>query len=173
MLKASLFLIVFSIGTTAISQNVDSEKSKVYFEISNMYINSVKGVFKDVSGEVTLSPTSGEQYMHICLQTNTIDTKNKKRDEHLKSKDFFHISKFPQICFTAHSLTQVKTGSYKATGILNMHGINKELEVPITIENGKLTSMFEVDRTDFFIGGKYNGFTVGNTVKLNVELILL
>lgn len=172
-MKSALFLFLTLISSQIlIGQNVDSERSEVGFKISNMYVNTVEGVFKDVSGTVNLSPTDGEKFIDVCLEVSTIDTENDERDEHLKDEDFFHVSKFPRICFKAHSLKEQKDGSYKATGILSMHGVDKEITVPLTIESGVLASTFEVDRTDFQLGSEYGGFTVGKTVTLDVKLIL-
>jgi len=95
-------------------------------------ITNVRGDFTDFSAEVTYDPHNpAATRVEAGIKAASINTQNQKRDDHLRSGDFFDVQKFPEITFTGHSLLQ-QGSALTLTGDLSLHGVTKE--VTLTLE---------------------------------------
>lgn len=100
----------------------------------------------------------GDSIVVLEVDVASIDTKNKKRDNHLRTKDFFDVTKYPKATLKIFNITKSSAG-YKATLEWTMHGITKSYDnfafkVP---SKGplKVSGTFKINRMDFKIGKKY------------------
>jgi polyisoprenoid-binding protein YceI len=134
------------------SFTVDGVHSSVTFKIQHMGISWIHGRFNDVSGTFTLDKEKST--FELTIKSESIDTNNKQRDEHLRSPDFFNVKQFPQIAFKSTSV-KVVDGGYEVTGDLTMHGVTKS--ITFTLKGGK--------ETEFPPGMKRTGFTTDLTIK--------
>ncbi len=113
--------------------NLDPAHTDVAFSIDHLVINTVQGRFKEVTGSVTLDDKNNVTEAKATIQTKSIDTGIEKRDNHLRSADFFDVEKFPTLTFEAKKI--VEQGGEKAlSGTLTMHGVSKEIALPFTIK---------------------------------------
>lgn len=133
----------------------DDARSSVKFTIKNFGIGT-KGSFSGLTGEIQFDPGKpAEAVFNVCLDARTVDTDNSARDKHLRKESYFHVDKYPQICFISSSLTRTATG-YVIKGKFNMKGISKEISFPckaIAREGGYLfTGECKINRLDFNIG---------------------
>jgi len=104
-------------GQLAGSWTLDPSRSQVRLSSKSMWgLVSVKGVFTDVSGTGTVSP-SGAVSGTITVAAGSVDTKNKKRDAHLRSADFFDADNHPSITVSVDGITPSETGA-QVTGTL-------------------------------------------------------
>ena len=104
-------------GQFAGSWTLDPSRSQVRLSSKSMWgLVSVKGVFTDVSGTGTVSP-SGAVSGTITVAAGSVDTKNKKRDVHLRSADFFDADNHPSITVSVDGITPSGTGA-QVTGTL-------------------------------------------------------
>jgi polyisoprenoid-binding protein YceI len=88
----------------------------------------VRGTLGKVTGVVTLDeadPTKSS--VEASIDATTIDTREPKRDAHLKSPDFFDVAKYPTITFKAKKVTKVSDSKFQVTGDLTLHGVTKEV----------------------------------------------
>ena len=113
---------------------------------------TVKGVFGSIEGGGTASP-AGEVTGRIALATGALDTKNKKRDAHLRSGDFFLTEKYPAITFTLDKLVPAGEG-VTVSGTLTVRDRSQPISFPATaaLAGGgevALDATVEVDRSDF------------------------
>ncbi len=69
--------------------------------------------------------------MEVSIETASIDTREAKRDAHLKSPDFFDATKFPALTFKSTKIEKAGKGKFKVTGDLTMHGITKPLVLAV------------------------------------------
>ena len=163
---------------------IDSSHSHVGFSISHLVVSSVSGRFKDVTGKVMLDEADlTKSTVDLTIKVDSIDTDEAKRDEHLKSPDFFDTKKFPTMTF--HATKIVKGGKgYKVTGDLKIRDVSKSVTLDGTLSNaikspwGKMVrgAKFEgkIKRGDF--GLKWNkaleagGVVVGEDVSLDIAL---
>jgi polyisoprenoid-binding protein YceI len=109
----------------------------------------VRGTFKAVSGEGTVSE-DGAVSGTLVIDATSIDTKNKKRDTHLRSNDFFDADNHPTFSYTATAATP-SDGKIVVSGSLTVGGRSQPLDVLATLTNvasgrATLTAEAEIDR---------------------------
>jgi polyisoprenoid-binding protein YceI len=126
---------------------VDGMHAGVTFKISHLGLSWVFGRFNDFSGAFTLDPDPDKCSFSLTIKTESIDTNNAKRDEHLKSPDFFNAKQFPTIAFKSTAVKAIKDG-YEVTGDLTLHGETKPVKFALL---GGKTAEFPkgVQRTGF------------------------
>ena len=170
-----LILIVFSfliISNLIDGQTIDTEKSVVTFKAVALKVNTVNGTFKGMNGEVNFDQNDlGNASFNVCIDPSTVYTENNKRDDHLRSEDFFFVETFPQICFTSTSVVKTKSG-FKTIGNLTMRGVTKEVEIPFTFENNTFKGDIKLKRLDYEIGQDYGGFTASKEAKIEIVCVL-
>ncbi len=175
----ALALLTGMFATAQSSWKSDRAHSKVGFAITHLMISEVEGHFSDFDITATASDTFGDAEFMVDIKTTSIDTDNGRRDDHLRSADFFDAEKYPSITFKSTGYEKTGDKTFKLTGDLTMHGVTK----PITLEgkvNGviadqrsqklkaglKLTGT--VNRLDFGVGGETA--SLGNEVELTIHL---
>ena len=149
---------------------IDPAHTSVQFSIRHMMISNVRGEFTKLSGKATgdvANPTAAS--VEATIEASSIDTRNEKRDEHLRSPDFLDTGKFPTITFKSTKVEKAGDG-WKLTGNLTLHGVTKEISFPATVQAGEgglsLTSQFDIDRTQF--GMTFGEGKIENKVSLRV-----
>jgi polyisoprenoid-binding protein YceI len=128
LLTASLTLAVGG-AARASDWQIDTAHTTAQFSVRHMMVSTVRGQFEKVSGTVTLDdadPTRST--IEVVIDAATINTREPKRDAHLKSPDFFDVAKNPTITFKSTRIEKAGKG-YKATGDLTMHGVTH----PVTL----------------------------------------
>lgn len=111
---------------------IDGVHSSVTFSIRHL-VSRTKGEFNDFSGAIQYDPEHPEKtQVSGIIQVASIDTRNEKRDGHLKSGDFFEAEKFPTITFKS---TQAKKKGDKLmiTGDFTLHGTTKQVVLPVEV----------------------------------------
>lgn len=112
-------------------------------------ITTVRGAFNDVEGELLVDaddPSRSEAT--LTVRASSIDTRNAKRDEHLRSADFFDVDRWPDITFVSRKIEEIDEGSYAVTGDLTIRDVTQEVMVPISLV-GVETDAFGVLRAGF------------------------
>jgi polyisoprenoid-binding protein YceI len=156
---------------------VDAAHAGVTFKISHLGLSWVYGRFNEFSGSFTLDPSdAGKSSFSLNIKTESIDTNNQKRDEHLRGGDFFNAKQFPTITFKSTSVKAVKDG-YEVTGELTMHGVTKPVtfallggrkaEFPKGVERTGFSTELKLNRADFGIDKFADG--IGNDVHLSIS----
>jgi polyisoprenoid-binding protein YceI len=110
----------------------DKTHSEVSFQIRH-FVAKVRGNFRDFSCSVTTNSAKPEaSSVEFTIKAASIDTDNERRDTHLKSADFFDVEKFPEISFRSSKVKPAGKDKYEVTGNLIMHGVTKEITLPVT-----------------------------------------
>ena len=134
--------------------------------------NTVKGSFSGMQGTVSFSPEDlTSSVFDVCIDANTVDTGNKKRDNHLKKEDFLNEKKHGQICIKSTKIIRTASG-YKFIGTLTMNGIANEVEIPFTYFNNQITGNFKLNRFHYKIGEDTGNFLVGQEISINIICVL-
>jgi polyisoprenoid-binding protein YceI len=121
----------------------DPSGSTIGFSV-HQFLGTTQGKFTKFDGKVDVDrqhPENSSVTAQIDMQS--IDTRIKKRDDHLRSAEFFNIEKFPRMTFKSRSVKQTGPQSGDILGDLTMHGVTK----PITLHVKLLTSLSETTRT--------------------------
>jgi polyisoprenoid-binding protein YceI len=113
------------------SWSIDSSHSTVEFSVRHLGLASVKGAFHTVTGEIAvdeqdLTRSSGR----VEIDVASIDTRDEKRDAHLRSADFFDVEQFPTATFETRAVRQARDDRYEVDGELTIHGVTR----PITLQ---------------------------------------
>ncbi len=159
---------------------IDSTHSAVTFRIRH-FVGEVEGRFNEFSGKIRFDPTDYTKTSAVVtVKVKSIDTANRKRDRHLKSSDFFYASKYPEMRFESIKVLRVQGKTMKVKGRLTIHGITREVVVPVTVygptepdAQGSRTvgfqSEFIVDRDDYQMNNwKADSGILGKKVKVRV-----
>ena len=167
-----IFLLLLILPFSTLAQQIDSQNSQVSFEVSNLLVNVVKGNFNGLTGHIHWGDSTGSAQLDICLEAATVNTGNPKRDAHLRQSDFFHVERFPKICFRSSKISERFDGGYAVLGILSMNGFERQMEIPIYRNEETVIAEFSIDRLGFDLGEEYGRFTIGQEVKVFVRITL-
>lgn len=190
--SASILALTLAVATAASAApatwTIDQNHSQVGFSVRHFF-SKVPGTFSKFSGSVVYDPQKPENSsVKADIDPSSIDTKNEKRDNHLRSEDFFDVAKFPTLTFVSTKVTSVGKDKLKVDGNLTMHGVTKPVTLDVTFlgagpsREGEQRSGFEakttINRKDFGIlwnktldqGGTMLGDDVD--IQLNVEGVI-
>lgn len=180
------FLGLFlAFGTaSAATYDVDVQHSTVGFKIKHLLSNT-QGQFTRFSGVVNYEPGQPASWSaEGTIETASIDTNVEKRDEHLRSADFFEADKYPTISFKTVKVLESTDTTAKIEGILTMHGVEKPVVLDVTIHgiaadpwgNTRIgfTAETRINRKDFGLGWnkalETGGVLVGEEVVITLEI---
>lgn len=184
-LLAASFLLLSPALAHASTWDIDPAHSTVEFSVRHVMVTTVKGQFQKVKGALELDekdPTKST--VEVSIETASIDTREAKRDGHLKSPDFFDAAKFPALTFKSTKVEKAGKGKFKVTGDLSMHGITKPVVLAVEGPSASIKDPFgrtvrgvmatgKLDRKDW--GMTWNkaldsgGFVVSDEVKLDIN----
>jgi polyisoprenoid-binding protein YceI len=164
---------------------IDPVHSSVDFSVRHLGLSTVRGSFSGVSGEIDFDPDEPTSVRgRIEIDASSLDTRDPRRDEHLRSADFFDVEHHPTITFEPTRVERADDGHFKVRGNLTIRGITREVELDAEYSGtvidpwgnrragGTLTGV--IDRTDF--GLKWNQaleagrLLVGEKVKLQIDV---
>ena len=164
---------------------IDASHSLVEFSVKHMMVTTVKGRFKNFSGEVEIDEANpAASKVDVTIHTASIDTGSEQRDGHLRGADFFDAEKYPTITFVSKRVEALGGEKYRVIGDLTVHGVTHEIPLEVTRE-GVTRSMqgqqlqafsaeFSLSRKDF--GLEWNvalesgGWLVSDKVKVTLEI---
>lgn len=178
------FLIVVSFSKSD-ELVIDGSHSEVGFSIKHMMISNVKGKFLEYDAGIDFDVKNRSfKELNATVAARSIDTGITKRDNHLRSADFFEVVKYPKIKYKMTKYTKISDTQGLMEGILTIRGISKKVDLDVTVNgvikdfDGNTRAGFsiygEINRKDF--GLKWNkalefgGFAVGDKVKIIIEL---
>lgn len=120
-------LVAFTTAGAGEIYEIDSAHSTVGFKVRHFFTD-VPGHFREFSGTINVDlEDPAKMSTEAVIKAASIDTGNKKRDEHLKSADFFDVEKYPEITFKTTKVEPTGEGKAKVTGEFTMHGVTKTL----------------------------------------------
>jgi polyisoprenoid-binding protein YceI len=163
---------------------IDTAHSLVEFSIRHMMVSNVKGRFTGLSG--TIVDADGDPKLSsakAAIDVTTLITGDPKRDEHLRSPDFFDAAKYPSITFESRRIAGSRE-SFTIIGDLTIHGQTREVTLDVTFNGtgttpyGKTVAGFtaetKINRKDFGLNWNValetGGFLVGDQIKVEIEL---
>lgn len=110
---------------------IDPSHSSAGFSVRHMMIAKVHGAFSKLSGNLRLDRKDPAQSsVEAVIDASSIDTREPKRDEHLRSADFFDVQKFPSIRFKSKAVRQ-DGGDLQVVGDLTLHGVTREVTLNV------------------------------------------
>jgi polyisoprenoid-binding protein YceI len=141
--------------TTTRTYAIDPAHSEVGFAVRHLMISKVRGNFTGFTGTVTLGPDSDiPTQIDGVVDVTSVDTREEKRDGHLRSADFFDAENHPKMTFTSTSITGSGT-DFTAVGDLTIRGTTKSVTLKGEV-GGHTTDPWGNDRIGFSATGRIN-----------------
>jgi polyisoprenoid-binding protein YceI len=182
ILSAALTLSSFAFAST---WEIDTAHASANFAVKHLAVSTVNGTLGDVTGKVELDDKDvTKSKIEASIDVKGINTKQAKRDDHLRSKDFFEVEKFPAITFKSTKIEKGEGNKLKVTGDLKIKDVTKSVvldgelapEVANPFSKAKtrgFSGTATINRKDF--GLTWNmaletgGVLVGDDVKVSIE----
>jgi len=189
MRRAFIALAVFTLSALPLAAAdtlaIDSAHSEASFQIRHL-VTKVRGRFAEFSGTILMDAAKAENSsVAFTIKAASIDTGNAKRDEHLRSADFFDVAKFPELSFKSSKVSAGANGApYQVTGNLTIRGVSKEITLPVSFLGkardpwGNTRAGFEtairINRKDYGINWNaaldQGGFMLSDDVDVSINL---
>lgn len=147
MRSCSLFAAVVIAGLTSVTAKetyqFDQSGSTIGFNV-HQFLGTTRGKFTNFSGRIEVDREHPENSSVTAqIDVRSLDTRIKKRDDHLRSAEFFNVEKFPNMTFKSRRVKQSGPQSGDIFGDLTMHGVTKSLTLHVKL----LTPINETNRT--------------------------
>ncbi len=148
-------LAVPSIAATS-TWNLDPFHSNAQFTVRQLGISNVQGEFTKISGTVAIDDADiTKSTVNVTIDATSVDTRVSRRDDDLKSPNFFDVAKYPTITFQSTKVTKAGDGKLMVTGNLTIKDVTKEVTLDVTGPTAPITAM----------GGQHRGFSA--SLKIN------
>jgi polyisoprenoid-binding protein YceI len=172
--------------TTTIVYELDPVHSHISFSVRHMMVSQQRGVFRGVSGTLTLDRAAlANSRVEVSIDVATINTNVADRDEHLRGPDFFDVANHPQMTFASREIRARDDGQLRVTGDLTIRGTTRSvvLDVDPVSEESKdpyglirvgSSATTKISRKDF--GLVWNailetgGVALGDEVKITLDV---
>lgn len=158
---------------------IDASHSSVVFRVKHANASWFQGTFDAISGQVSLDPKKPDAgTVMLKIPVDSVDTNDKKRDDHLKNPDFFNSKENPDITFTSTKIAKKGDTTFEVTGDLAMAGKKKSVTLPVEWtgegefygkRQGWMTT-FTIKRSDFGMTYGVDKNVLGDEVTLMIAL---
>lgn len=191
IIRAMLTVAIMALPSlaNAAQWSIDADHSNVGFKVRHLMVSNVRGSFEKYSGSVDINEKDiTKSKLEATIDAASINTNVQKRDEHLRSADFFDVAKYPTMSFVSKKWSQAGNGALKVTGDLTIHGVTREatLDVaPFSKESkdpwGNMrcgtSATSTINRKDFGLvwnkALELGGVAVGDEVNIALEVELI
>lgn len=182
----ALAVPTFAFATT---WTIDPDHSNVGFKVRHLMVSNVKGSFEKHTGFVEIDDKDiTKSKVEVSIDTNSINTNVQKRDEHLRSADFFDVAKYPTMTFVSKKVAKAGKDKLKVTGDLTLHGVTKQVVLNVegptkeskdpwgNIRKGA-TATTKINRKDFGLvwnaALETGGVAVGEEITITLEIEMI
>jgi polyisoprenoid-binding protein YceI len=177
----TLSILLLSAAAYGAEYTIDTAHSGASFAVRHMMVSTVRGHFTKLSGSVSYDPNNlAAAKVEASIDASTIDTREPKRDAHLKSPDFFDVAKFPVITFKSTQWSKA-AGKLKIAGNLTLHGVTKPVVLDVEGPNGSAagpllgaTATTTISRKEFGLAWnrllETGGAVVGDEITITLDI---
>ena len=160
---------------------IDPVHSTALFRIQHMGVSYFNGRFNQIEGQITLDAEDpAKSTVELTIAAESVDTNNKKRDDHIRSPDFLNASEFPEIKFKSEKVKALADKKVEIEGQLTLHGQTKPLKVQVeqtglaksSRGEGQIAGFettFTIKRSDFGMDGMLDALGDEVRITLGVE----
>ncbi len=162
---------------------IDPNHTSAQFSVRHMGISTVRGAFTKVSGTATYDPADpGKTSIEVIIDASSVDTRVEKRDNDLRSPNFFDVAKYPTLTFKSKRVEAAGSGKLKVTGDLTMHGVTKEVVLDVDGPSAPMmdprgsshmgaSASTKINRKDFGVNGA--SAVVGDDVAITIDVEMI
>lgn len=155
----------------------DAAHSEINF-VAEARLLDAHGFWDKWDAEIIFNPTAWEKSsVKLIIETKSVNTRNERRDNHLRSNDFFAADSFPQITFTSKIVNKISDTRLNITGDLTMRGVTKPVTIPATLvfwdgtrQSGRFKGAFTVMRNEYGVGYNPPGNPIADEVAVSFNM---
>jgi polyisoprenoid-binding protein YceI len=174
-LAAVLAVPSFAATTT---WNLDPFHSNAQFTVRHLGISNVQGEFTKISGTVAIDDSDiTKSTVNVTIDVGSVDTRVTRRDDDLKSPNFFDVAKYPSITFQSTKITKAGDGKLLVTGNLTIKDVTKEVTLEVTGPSAPISAMgsqrrglaasTKINRQDFHVSADPG--MVGDDIAIQID----
>jgi polyisoprenoid-binding protein YceI len=128
---------------------LDVSHSRLGFVARHAMVTKVRGAFNDFEGTATIDGDDpSRSSVNVTIKVDSIDTRNKQRDDHIRTNDFLDIENYPTITFASTSIEHDGGDDFQVTGDLTIRGVTKAVTIPLEFQ-GVVKDPWGNDRVGF------------------------
>lgn len=188
MKRSMGWVVLAAVGVAQVAMGatwtLDADHTAAEFSVKHMMVSNVKGQFSKVAGTVNLDEKApSKSSVEATIDATTVDTRQPKRDAHLRSPDFFDVAKYPTLSFKSTSVKKVGKDHFRVAGNLTLHGVTRpvvldtQITPPIKDPWGNnrrgLHATTKIDREDYGLNLNQaleaGGVVVGKEVQITID----
>lgn len=182
LLSSIVILLAASRAVSAADlYTIDPAHTSIVFSVAHSGFSYTYGFFRESAGNYLIDKTNPSACrFRLTIKANSLDTNNAKRDEHLRSADFFNVQQFPDITFDSTKCEVAKDGVlYQLTGNLTIHGVTRQMTVPLRMlgegpgpykdQRSGFLCQIELKRSEFGMSNLLENNLVGDAVGITVS----
>ncbi|MDO9068525.1 MAG: YceI family protein [Deltaproteobacteria bacterium] len=129
------------LSALAAEYNMDPFHSTIQFKVKHLMITNVTGVFEKFKGAVVIDENDiAKSKVDVSIEMASLNTNIAKRDEHLRSPDFFDVAKYPTMTFVSTKVERAGADRLKVTGNLTIKGVTKPVILSVDGPTGEIKS---------------------------------
>jgi polyisoprenoid-binding protein YceI len=159
---------------------IESGYTTVQFTVKNLFFLTVQGRFAELTGSIERHEANlGDSSVVAIVKAASVDTGNRRRDEHLRSSDFLDVAKYPEIRFESKSVARgTDRDTLRIVGDLTIKATSREVVLDVTeidrsrSPNGEEVAYYSaatrINRFDF--GITYGRMFIGRDLKIKVHV---
>jgi polyisoprenoid-binding protein YceI len=186
-MKKSLLLALATLAAAPAlaseTYKIDGAHTQAAFAVKHLMISNVRGEFGKTEGVIVLDEANpSKSSVEAVIDATSIDTRDAKRDEHLKSPDFFEVAKFPKITFKSTKVEKASDG-LKVTGDLTIKGVTKQVVLDVSGPSAEIkdpwgnakrgvSATTQINRKDFGVSYGPDAI-VSDVVRIQIDAELL
>lgn len=162
-----------------VAYKIDPGHTSVAFIVNHLGFSNTIGRFNTVSGELTFDQADvAKSKLSVSIDAASVDTNHAKRDEHLRSPDFFNAKEFPKLTFKSVKIEKTGDNAGTLTGDFTMLGVTKPVALTVTFNKSGVSPASKLEtvgfsargvlkRSDF--GMKYAVSNISDEIQLLIE----
>ena len=165
---------------------IDVSHSSANFKVKHLGLAKTRGRFADFEGIVQIGEDPRDTTVEVTIDAASVDTHDAKRDEHLRSPDFFDVANHPKLAFRSTKVDG-RDDEWTLAGELTVAGVTRPVVLDVTYEGvagdpwggtrAGFTATAQINREDFGLSWnaalEAGGFLVGKTVTIDLDVELV
>ncbi|HVA20604.1 MAG TPA: YceI family protein [Candidatus Micrarchaeia archaeon] len=163
---------------------IDKAHTDVSFSVRHMMVSTVRGHFKGVDGELDFDPADlTTARLRVTIPVASIDTREERRDGHLRSADFFDVEHYPSITYVSREVRAEGGDRYRVVGDLTIRDQTRPVDLEVTLggvqaapmggRSAGFEALAKISRKDFGLNWNValesGGVLVGDEVKITID----
>ncbi|CAO3455573.1 Protein yceI precursor [Azospirillum argentinense] len=176
---SALVALPMTVQAAPVAYKLDPAHTAVVFIVDHLGFAKAMGRFNTVAGELSFDKDAADKSsLSVTIDTTSVDTNHAKRDEHLKSPDFFNAKEFPKMTFKSTKIETTGDKTGKLHGDLTLLGVTKPVVLDVTFnkdgvspaskqETVGFSARGTIKRSDF--GMKYGVPNIGDDIQIIIE----